>query len=123
MVPPQCASAGPSYRFPSSIVNANDDGNADSTGATPDYWINSQYLCFGYTIKLNGRVYAIFEDTNSGGTVFHIPYDPAFDDLSALLPLSVRSTSDKMENGTAENFCFAEGTMIETSIGRAWSRR
>ncbi|MCP3971101.1 MAG: Hint domain-containing protein [Rhodobacteraceae bacterium] len=83
----------------------------DSTG-TPDYMDVTDVIYTGYTIEINGRTYAIFDDGSDG----FIPYyDIAVDDLSqASIPTS---TSDKLEDGTAQNFCFAAGTGLATPAG------
>ncbi|MCP3972078.1 MAG: Hint domain-containing protein, partial [Rhodobacteraceae bacterium] len=90
------------------VVDHNEDGDLDSTGS-PDHFGGVPYS--GYTVEIGGNTYAIFLLGGKG----YIPYDVAFDDLTAQsIPTS---TSDKSENGTAQNFCFAAGTGIATPAG------
>ena len=98
-----------------SVFDNSDDGNLDSTVA-PDYFFSVVFPYSGYTVEINGNTYAIFLN-NSNPSLAYIPYDISFDDLTALIPFSPQSTTTQVENGTAQNFCFAAGTGIATPDG------
>ena len=95
------------------VYDHNDDGDLDSTGSQPDWFAGGAQGYSGFTIDIGGRTYAIF----TNGYFGFIPYDSSVDDLSSYLPLSPQNTSDLLENGTPENFCFAKGTAIATPQG------
>ena len=97
----------------STVFDENEDGNLDSTG-TPDYFSIPTVEYTGYTIEINGNTYAIFQV--SGTNTAFIPYDDSFDDLNLQLPIASQTT-DKLEDGTAANFCFVAGTGIATTTG------
>lgn len=100
----------------SGVVDFNDDGNIDSTGAQPDYYWLDGFHYTGYTIEIGGNAYAIFENTVSPGTGF-IPFDVVFEDISVLVSSGAGSTMTKSENSTPTNFCFAAGSLIATPDG------
>ncbi|WP_156024894.1 Hint domain-containing protein, partial [Pseudosulfitobacter pseudonitzschiae] len=97
------------YSYDSTVFDANDDGNIDST----DYFTSPGFLYDGTTVTINGNDYAIFY---GGGTDYYIPYDISYDDLSVFVDTASWTFNSVPENAEVAN-CFLTGTRIATPSG------
>ncbi|MBM2317820.1 Hint domain-containing protein [Sulfitobacter pseudonitzschiae] len=91
------------------VFDNNNDGDIDST----DYFDNSSIPYTGTTVTINGSDYAVF---SNGFGDYYIPYDIAYDDLSAFTDTSTWTFNSVPENADVAN-CFLTGTRIATPSG------
>ena len=94
--------------FANTVFDANSDGDIDST----DYFFAVGLPYSGTTVTINGSDYAVF---STAGT-HYIPYDIAYDDLSAFTDPSSWTFNLVPENAAVAN-CFLTGTRIATPSG------
>ncbi len=94
--------------FNVTVYDANSDGDIDST----DYFFDSNIPYTGTTVTINGSDYAVF---STGGS-HYIPYNIAYDNLSAFTDPSTWTFNSVPENAEVAN-CFLTGTRIATPSG------
>lgn len=91
------------------VYDDNSDGDIDST----DYFYDPTIPYSGTTVTINGSDYAVFFD---GFSSYYIPYDIAYDDLSAFTDPSTWTFNSVPENADVAN-CFLTSTRIATPSG------